>query len=135
MPQSIHIIYMHFVFATKFRRHLIDLSAEPVLHAILRDEYGKKNCIVVEINGMPDHVHMLVKCPPTVSISEIMQQVKGGSAFRCNRDQLIKPKLIWQDGYFVCSVSERDVKGIADYIRNQKQHHSKSSIVSSQEWI
>lgn len=135
MPQSIHIIYMHFVFATKFRIPMILPEVEPYLHAILKDEFGKKNCIVIEINGMPDHVHMLVKCPPTVAISEIMQQVKGGSAFRCNRDQLIKPKLIWQDGYFVRSVSEGHVRRIADYIRNQKEHHSRSSIISSQEWM
>ena len=76
---------------------------------------------------MPDHVHCLYLLNPNHSIADVLKQVKGGSAFAINELGLIPDKFGWQTGYASYSVSESALQRVYDYIKNQKQHHTKKT--------
>ena len=77
---------------------------------------------------MPDHVHLLVRLPPTLTISKFLGEVKGATSFRVNRD--IKPpsRLRWQEGYGALSIRKDEVERVSRYIDNQERHHAKTRL-------
>ena len=76
---------------------------------------------------MPDHIHMLVGCRPSQSVSDLMKNVKAGSSEWINEEKLSKRKFNWQDGYGAFSYAKADLPTIIKYIENQERHHKKKS--------
>ena len=109
----------HIVFATKDRFPLINPRWESELYkyitGIVRNLKGR----VIEINGMPDHVHILVSLQPC-DFREFMRELKASSSRWAKRHQ---PKFSWQRRYGAFTVSESAVDTVRDYIRRQKEHH------------
>ena len=77
------------------------------------------------VNGMSDHVHMLIRVRPIHSPAEIARVVKTNSS-RWVREKH-SPKFAWQTGYGVFSVSESSVNAVTKYIAEQEAHHKKHS--------
>ena len=75
----------------------------------------------IVINGIADHVHMLILLPPNVSISEAMRFVKANSS-RWVKERFGK-KFAWQKGFGAFSVSRSSVNAVAKYIHDQERHH------------
>ena len=117
-------IYLHFVWATYRRLPLITLDVEPRLYACILSEVRKAGCETLALGGMPDHVHLAARLPPTISATKLMQQVKGVSSL-CGRD-LVGPGGLfsWQDGYGVYSFSRSHRVKVIAYVQNQKRHHA-----------
>ena len=117
----------HLVFSTKNRIPLISASLQPDLYSymggIIRGEGG----ILLEIGGMPDHVHLLVKLKPTKSLSEMLNRIKAKSSKWVNEEKIKMRKFGWQDGYAAFSVSESQVDPLRQYIRDQECHHRRQS--------
>lgn len=81
---------------------------------------------VHEIGGIETHVHVCLTIPPTVAISELIGQLKGGSSHEVNHANPTRDKLLeWQTGYGVVSFGTRDLEWVKDYVRNQREHHSR----------
>jgi REP element-mobilizing transposase RayT len=116
-------LLFHLVFSTKGRFPLITRELQPELYAyvggIVRGEGG----VLIEIGGMPDHVHLLVKFKPTVAVAEMLRLVKGSSSKWANEEKFKARKFGWQDGYGAFSVSESQVDAVREYIRTQEGHH------------
>jgi len=123
MGHAFHQLYYHFAWATHGREPHIHPSYRSELLRIVHEEAKKRGGWPLRHNAMPDHVHLLVRLPPTVSVSEFIGQVKGASAHRVNQD--IKPsfKLRWQEGYGVLTLRKDEVEKVCRYIDNQEQHH------------
>ena len=118
----------HVVFSTKHRRPMITPSLETELYkyvgGIVRGEEGK----LLEIGGMPDHVHLIARFKADVSVATMLRAVKAGSSKWINeRTDHATPRFAWQTGYAAFSVSESQVDAAKAYVRNQKQHHAKLS--------
>jgi putative transposase len=117
----------HIVFSTKSRIPLITNELRPDLYAyiggIIRGEGGT----LLEIGGMPDHVHLLTKFKPTVSLSDMLRQIKANSSLWANEHKMKARKFGWQDGYAAFSVSESQVVSVRDHIRTQEEHHRRQS--------
>jgi putative transposase len=113
----------HVVFSTKGRAPMISdrlrLDLYSYMGGIIRGEGG----VLLEIGGMPDHVHLLVKLKPAKSISEMLNRIKAKSSKWMNEEKLKLRKFGWQDGYAAFSVSESQVEGVRGYIQNQECHH------------
>lgn len=127
MPHSFVKIWIHAVFGTKYRENLIVPTVKKQVHQIIVDEINGLDCSLLAINGMPDHVHILFLMNAQKSIADIMKQIKGGSSFQINQQELIKGKFAWQVGYGAFSVSESGIEKVKDYIKNQEAHHRKLS--------
>ena len=123
MPQSLHRSYGHLVFSTKNRSDLITGDLEPRLFAYLGGIVRHLNGVLLEINGMPDHIHLLVRESKSVADQDFMAQLKGDSSKWLNATFSDRPKFAWQAGYGWFSVGPADVDLAADYIRKQKEHH------------
>jgi REP element-mobilizing transposase RayT len=115
----------HIVFTTKGRLPLIRDDLKDPLYSyiggILRGERG----ILLEIGGMPDHVHLLVKLKTDISVAVMVQKIKGKSSKWINERQDHPDGFEWQAGYGIFSVSESLVGKVQIYIRNQEEHHQK----------
>lgn len=121
-------LFIHCVWATWDRLPLITPRIERPLHRNIESEAIKQGCKVIAINGIEDHVHLLLMLPSTISIATLMQQVKGVSSHFINdvykSDVLFK----WQGSYGAFSVSRHDVDRVVDYIKRQKEHHRANSL-------
>ena len=132
MPQSRTRFFYHFVWATWQRTDLVTDAIERRLYRCIESEVVKVKGTVLGINGMPDHVHLAVQLPGSVAPAQLMHGVKGVSSTFA-RDVLVPGKYFgWQDRYFGASVCTQHIEHIVAYIKNQKQHHAKGTVVS--EW-
>jgi len=79
--------------------------------------------IAFEINGINDHVHLLVKIPPTVKFSDFLRDLKANSSKWVNES--VSGKFAWQRRYGAFTVSESQFQIVRNYIRTQEEHHKK----------
>ena len=77
------------------------------------------------INGMPDHIHILVSINPVQSISDMVGEIKRASSKWINENHFVRGKFEWQDGYGAFSYSKSQVDDVVRYIQNQETHHHK----------
>lgn len=75
------------------------------------------------VNGMPDHVHLLIGMRPSQSVSELMKQVKGDSSKWINDRGFVNGKFQWQEGYGAFSYAKSDLPNVINYIQQQEEHH------------
>jgi len=127
MSHSFYKIWIHIVFGTKNRLPLISSILENPLYGHLHNQLEELECKVEAINGMPDHIHILISMNPKRPIADIIKQLKGASSHWVNQQNIISEKFSWQTGYGVFSVSESQIAKVKAYILNQKKHHQKTS--------
>ncbi len=124
MPQSLHCKYGHLVFSTKNREPIITGEIESRLYEYLGGVVRGANGSLIEINGMPDHVHLLIRESKSVADQDFIGQLKGDSSRWINQTFDGLPRFQWQAGYGWFSVSPADVETARNYIRGQKAHHA-----------
>ncbi len=127
MGHSFNKIWIHCIWSTKDRSHLIVPDIETIVYNFISDQLREIDCPVRIINGMPDHVHCLFLLNPQKSIAEVIKQIKGSSSHFINQNNLTNGKFSWQTGYAAYSVSESVLDKVFYYIKNQKIHHQKKS--------
>ena len=127
MSHSFNKIWIHAIWATKKRMPIIDTKSEKLIHEFMYKQFKEIGCPVRIINGMPDHVHCLFLLSPKKSISQVIKQIKGSSSHYINGQNLNTNKFSWQTGYAAYSVCESQLEKVFQYIKSQKQHHSKQS--------
>ncbi|MES2425714.1 MAG: IS200/IS605 family transposase [Bacteroidota bacterium] len=120
-------LYIHFVFAVKYRQAIIDEEWEERLQKYITGIVQKNGHKLLAINNMTDHAHIFVGLNPKQSISELMRLVKGDSSEFINKEGFTKRKFQWQEGYGAFSNSRSQIDGVVKYILNQKEHHSKKT--------
>ena len=137
MSHSFHQLYYHFAWATDRRLNAISREWRPRLLEIIHEEAERLNSVPLRHNAMPDHVHLLVRLPPTVLVSDFIGKVKGASSFRANKEIRPGVKLHWQVGYGVVTIRKEEVAIVSRYIDNQEEHHRSgkvSDILERCEW-
>jgi len=115
----------HIVYATKERTPLITNTLRPRLHEYLGGTVRGLGGVALEINGTNDHVHVLAKLLPTISVSEFLSKLKSGSSGWAKRQT--NGRFGWQARFGAFTVSESQVNRVRKYIRNQEAHHQKQS--------
>ncbi len=120
-------LYIHFVFAVKYRQATIEEEWEDRLQKYITGIVQNNGHKLLAINTMPDHLHLFVGLNPKQSISELMRLIKGDSSEFINKEVLTKRKFYWQEGYGAFSNSRSQIDGVVKYILNQKEHHSKKT--------
>lgn len=127
MPGTFSQLYVQIVFAVKYRQSLIHPSWEESLFKYISGIISKKEQKPLAINGMADHIHILVGLNPACSISDLVREIKKSSNEFIKRNNLVKGKFSWQNGYGAFSYSHSDLGRVIADIQNQKQHHQKQS--------
>lgn len=129
----------HIVFAPKYRRQEIYGKIKTDIGKILRTLCIQKGVEIIEAEACPDHIHMLVSIPPSLSVASFMGYLKGKSSLMIfDRHANLKYKYgnrhFWCRGYYVDTVG-RNKKAIEEYIRNQLQEDIASDQISMKEYI
>lgn len=120
-------IHIHFVFAVKYRAGLIEAHWKDHLYKYMTGIVQTNNHKMIIVNGVADHIHLLIGMRPAQSISDLMQDVKGGSSKWINENKLVPGRFEWQEGYGAFSCSQSQLPAVINYIQNQEQHHKKKT--------
>lgn len=116
-------IHIQLVFTVQNRFCLITDKWKDELYQYIAGIIRNNNHKLLAINGMPDHIHILVGLRPTQSISELMKDIKGDTSRWINDKGFVNGRFSWQEGYGAFSYCRSEVKMITDYINNQLIHH------------
>jgi REP element-mobilizing transposase RayT len=116
-------IHIHIVFAVKYRDGVIHKSWKNDLYKYIAGIVKANNHKLLCINGMPDHVHMLIGMRPNQSLSDLLQDIKGNSSKWVNEQKYLKTKFEWQEGYGAFSYGKSQINDVIAYIENQEEHH------------
>ncbi|HUT95856.1 MAG TPA: IS200/IS605 family transposase [Thermoguttaceae bacterium] len=122
-------INLHVVWHTKNSLPLLTPTVEPVAHrALWKRIVDTPDAFVHEIGGTETHVHVAVTIPPTLTISEWIGKLKGGTSYDVNQQMGKRQKVLqWQAGYGVVSFGTGDVEWVRKYVRDQREHHGRAT--------
>ena len=113
----------HVVWCSKYRRPVIEGAVDARLKQIIREVCAERECNIIELETMPDHVHLLVECDPQYGIHRLVKQVKGRSS-RLLREEFpsLKRRLptLWTNSYFVATVGGAPLEIVKQYVENQR---------------
>ncbi|HTX89724.1 MAG TPA: IS200/IS605 family transposase [Anaerolineales bacterium] len=122
-------LFYHAVWSTKYRQPLIDSSWEKDLYGYLWGKAIALECIPHAINGMPDHIHIVLSIPPKLAIATIIGKLKGASSHHIN-ENFLGDGFAWQDEYSIFSLSESALERAMGYVKGQKSHHAESTLIT-----
>jgi REP element-mobilizing transposase RayT len=114
--------HIHLVFSTKKRLKLIPNPLQPRLWAYVAGICKNHNMLSFAVGGMSDHIHVLFRLPPTLSLVRAVTLIKSNSSKWLRKKD---PRFGWQQGYGAFSVSSSHVSRVIRYIDNQEAHHQK----------
>ncbi len=113
----------HIVFATKNRLRVLNAEHRQELFSYIAGIMRNKNSFPLIVNGVEDHVHILVDVHPSVSISELVKEVKRCSSAWITASRKFPYFMGWAKEYAAFSSSDTHREAIVRYIRNQEEHH------------
>lgn len=120
-------LYIHFICAVQNRKCLISKNWQDELYKYISgiiDQQGHKLYI---INGMPDHIHILVSMNPNQSPSDLMYNLKRSTSLWINQEKLSVERFSWQEGFGAFSLVKSQLVVVIKYIENQPVHHKRLS--------
>ena len=120
-------IYIQVVFAVKGRENLILKSWKDELHKYIAGIIKGKQQKSIIVNGTSDHVHAFISLRPSISISDLVRDVKNNSSNFVNNKKFVKRKFSWQEGYGAFSYAHSQIENVYNYILNQEKHHRKKT--------
>ena len=124
-----HEIFLHLNWHTKVSMPLLNPEREEQTHrAILERIRATKGVWSHGSGGTETHIHLAVSIEPSITVSELVRNLKGGSARDINAQ--VNDKLLeWQRGYGVVSFGKNNLKWVQNYIARQKEHHASEKTV------
>jgi len=127
MTHSYRIHFFHLIWSTKNRSPWIEKSIQPRLYSYLGGIIKGYKGTLLEIGGMPDHIHMLIKLNSLDKFSYFLRDLKACSSLWIHKNFPHLQEFAWQEGYASFSVSYSTLDKIREYIQNQENHHAKES--------
>ena len=127
MANSYTKLNVHITFHIKTGANPIVPDDLPRLFSYLGGCASEQGAKAIVVGGMPDHIHMLVSIPATITISELIKNIKVWSSKWLKTQDSAYRGFAWQDGYGAFSVSHSVIPKTISYIANQAEHHQKVS--------
>jgi REP element-mobilizing transposase RayT len=118
-------LYVHIVFAVKYRERLLTKEMRDELFRYISGIITNRKHKVIIINGVLDHIHILIGLNPNDKISDLVGCIKRESSSFINEKKWFRGKFHWQEGYGAFTYSRSQLDNIYKYISNQETHHSK----------
>lgn len=116
-------LYFHVVWATKRRQPYLTPQKEEAVYRCALKVIQRQGYEVLAINGMPDHVHLLLKSGPQIDLSILMKNIKGVTSALVNDMTNHAESFRWQEGYYAATVTPSHLPKVLAYVQNQKEHH------------
>ncbi len=127
---SLYDLKYHIVFCTKYRYRILTGQVGIRARELIREVCVTNYVDIVSGSLSPDHIHLLLSVPPSLSVSKIVQYIKGKSSRKLLEEfEHLKKRYwgqhLWARGYFVVSVGNVNTEDIQRYIEQQEEHHKK----------
>jgi len=126
-PGNFTQIYVHIVFAVKKRESLLNDKIRNHIFEYMSGIATTMKHKSIIINGVANHVHILLGLNPAISISNTVYSLKRSSSLYINKEKMCDGKFAWQEGYGAFTYSRSQIKNVYRYIQNQEMHHKKKS--------
>ena len=123
-------LHIQFVFAVKYKAALIQREWQPGLHKYITGIFQENEHKMLQINSMPDHIHIFIGLRPHQAISSLIQSVKTESTKWINENEFCRSRFAWQQGFGAFSYSKSHVNNVIRYIQNQQAHHKKETFLN-----
>ena len=120
--------YAHLVWATRNRDPLIQPEWEDRLYGCLMDKAAELGCFVHAVNGVEDHVHLVISIPPKHSVAWVVKNLKGNSSHFVNHILAPEATFTWQRGYGYLTLGESQCDRAVAYVCGQKEHHQRGMV-------
>ena len=130
MANTFSQIYIQTVFAVSGRDSLIRPEFKEELYKYITGIVRNDGHKLISINGMPDHVHILIGLKPAMALSDLVRDIKADSSNSINKNKWVRGKFSWQEGYGAFSYGHSQLDTIIRYIQNQERHHQRRSFKS-----
>lgn len=121
---SVTDLKIHLICVTKYRQPVLTAEGLFVIEKAFSEVAKKMTFEILEFNGEDDHVHCLIAYPPKLSISQMVNSLKGVSSRRYGQANLLKPKgkkALWSPSYFALSIGGAPIEVLKEYIKNQRK--------------
>lgn len=126
---SFYKLFHHFVWATYCRYPLLDAATRDAVYGTIIAKATKLGAYVHALNGVEDHVHLVVTVPPAIALSSFIGQIKGASSHIASTISRQWPEPFgWQNEYGVLSFAGRDLPAVVRYVQLQQQHHAANTL-------
>ncbi len=126
-------LFYHAVWATRYRERLLGPEIEPFAHGLIRDKALELKAVIHALNGMEDHVHLVISIPPKLAPAFFIGQVKGATSARLNQSGRLDRPFFWQDEYAVFSLDAKRLPHHVAYVDNQKTYHARATVIPALE--
>jgi REP element-mobilizing transposase RayT len=121
-------LYYHLVWTTKERQPLLVPEVTEVVYGFIRSKTVGLEGKLFALNGVEDHVHLVVSIPAKIAVSTFVGQVKGVSSARINQERPNK-KLYWQAEYGAFSFDKKRLPNVVHYVQRQQEHHAANNLI------
>ena len=120
----VYVLHVHLVFVAKYRKKVFDKQSLEKLKDIFSSVCNDFESHLVEFDGEGDHVHLLINYPPKVSISKLVNSLKGVSSRRLRQQypevsRYYWKGILWSPSYFAGSCGGAPISVLKQYIQNQ----------------
>jgi putative transposase len=127
MANTYSQIYIQIVFAVKGRQSLIGQEWKDELYKYITGIVKNSNQKLLAINGVSNHIHILLNIKPNVALSDLVREIKANSSRFINEKRFAQGKFSWQEGFGAFSYSVSQLDDVIRYIQNQEEHHKETS--------
>lgn len=127
MANTYSQIYIQIVFAVYGRENLIKREWKDELYKYITGIVKNHNQKLLAINGVSDHIHILLNIKPNIALSDLVRDIKANSSRFVNEKKFVKGKFNWQEGFGAFSYSISQLDDVIRYIQNQEEHHEQMS--------
>ena len=122
-------IHLQLIFAVKYREAVINNIWKNELYKYISGIIQQQKHKLIIVNGVADHIHLLIGFRPHQSLADLMQDIKGNSSKWINENHFTRSKFAWQEGYGAFSYSKSHLSNVINYIKNQENHHRKITFI------
>src|SRR6266404_9452550 len=127
MANTFSRIYIQIVFAVEGRLSLIRPEFKEDLSKYMTGIVTNQSQKLIAINGMSDHMHILIGLKPAMALADLVREIKAGSTNFINQNKWVHGRFNWQEGYGAFSYGHSQLDTIIRYIQNQEKHHQRRS--------
>ena len=122
-------IHLQLIFAVKYREAVITNIWKNELYKYISGIIQQQKHKLIIVNGVADHIHLLIGFRPHQALADLMQDIKGSSSKWINENKFTRSKFSWQEGYGAFSYSHSHLSNVINYIKNQENHHRKITFI------
>ncbi len=123
MANTFTQIYIHVIFSVKHKSRTLPIKHKEDIHKYIIGIVKNRNQLILAINSVSDHIHLLIGYRPHSALSDLVRDIKANSSKFINEHGWVKGRFEWQVGYGAFSCSRSHKEKVIEYIEGQEQHH------------